>query len=117
MGNVVAQTSCTKPGSVSAAERAPPPKVSLASTTSTAQPARARYTAAASPLGPLPTTTASQFAKIVSLDGRDVLAHQRAVPLRAGPAPLLGSREPVQKEARPEEARRLVRERILTEQR
>ena len=46
------QTSCTKPGSVSSAERAPPPIVSLASSTSTERPARASAIAAASPFGP-----------------------------------------------------------------
>src|SRR5687767_10118441 len=53
------QTSCTKPGSVSSAERTPPPIVSAASCTSTSRPARASVIAAASPFGPEPTTTAS----------------------------------------------------------
>src|SRR2546421_7427859 len=53
------QTSCTKPGRVSSIEREPPPMVSLASRTSTERPARANVIAAASPLGPAPTTIAS----------------------------------------------------------
>src|SRR5205823_3959179 len=59
IGWTAEQTSWTNPGSVSAADRAPPPIVSFASTTSTARPRRARATAAASPFGPDPTTTAS----------------------------------------------------------
>src|SRR5947209_2664266 len=51
--------SWTKPGKVSAAERLPPPTVSRPSTRSTRCPAWARVIAAASPLGPAPTTTAS----------------------------------------------------------
>ena len=53
------QMSWTKPGSVSSAERDPPPIVSAASSTRTERPARARAMAAASPFGPAPTTTAS----------------------------------------------------------
>src|SRR6266550_2381101 len=53
------QTSCMKPGRVSSIEREPPPMVSLASRTSTDRPARANVIAAASPLGPAPTTIAS----------------------------------------------------------
>jgi hypothetical protein len=53
------QTSWRKPGSVSSAERVPPPKVSSASRTRTRLPARARVTAATRPFGPDPTTTAS----------------------------------------------------------
>src|SRR5687767_14459940 len=56
---MAAQTSCTKPGSVSSAERTPPPIVSSASCTSTSRPARASVIAAASPVGPEPMTTAS----------------------------------------------------------
>ena len=51
-------TSWRKPGRVSSAVRTPPPTVSAASRTRTSYPARARATAAASPLGPLPTTVA-----------------------------------------------------------
>src|SRR5205085_6725635 len=47
-----------RPGSVSWLLRAPPPSVSAASRTSTSTPSAARVRAAASPLGPLPTTTA-----------------------------------------------------------
>lgn len=64
------QTSCTKPGKVSAAERAPPPGSGCASRTSTLRPARARTIAAASPLGPAPTTTASYPAAIARLRGQ-----------------------------------------------
>jgi hypothetical protein len=53
------QTSCKKPGSVSSAERAPPPIVAFASQTKTEQPARASVIAAARPFGPEPTMTAS----------------------------------------------------------
>src|SRR5215813_12145936 len=53
------QISCTKPGNVRADERMPPPRVWCASITSTEHPARARVMAAARPLGPEPTTTAS----------------------------------------------------------
>src|SRR6266540_3755972 len=59
MGWIAEQTSCTKPGSVSSAERAPPPISSFASYTATEWPARAIWMAAARPLGPAPTTTAS----------------------------------------------------------
>src|SRR6516225_2027009 len=53
------QISWTKPGRVSSVERAPPPTVSLASSTRTDSLAWARRIAAASPFGPAPTTTAS----------------------------------------------------------
>src|SRR5262249_21542477 len=59
IGWTAEQRSCRKPGRVSAAERVPPPISSRASSTSTEQPARASWTAAARPLGPAPTTTAS----------------------------------------------------------
>src|SRR3712207_5692731 len=52
-------TSWTKPGNVSCAERVPPPTMASASSTSTERPFRANSTAAARPLGPEPTTTAS----------------------------------------------------------
>ena len=58
-GWIAEQTSWTKPGSVSSAERAPPPTVSAASMTRTESPACASAIAAASPFGPEPTTTAS----------------------------------------------------------
>src|SRR5438270_8393058 len=51
--------SCVKPGSVSASDRAPPPMVDSASRIPTDLPAPARTRAAANPLGPEPTTTAS----------------------------------------------------------
>src|SRR4051812_15476780 len=55
-----AQGSWTNPGSVSSAERTPPPTVCAASYTRTDRPARASSMAAASPLGPAPTTIASR---------------------------------------------------------
>ena len=58
-GCTAEQTSWTNPGRVSSAERVPPPTVSAPSTTSTERPAWARVMAAARPLGPAPTTTAS----------------------------------------------------------
>src|SRR5207248_10798856 len=57
-GWIAEQTSCTNPGSVSSAERIPPPIVSAASCTSTGTPASARVIAAASPFGPEPITNA-----------------------------------------------------------
>ena len=47
------------PGSVSSSVRQPPPGVDAPSKTSTESPARASVSAAASPFGPDPTTTAS----------------------------------------------------------
>src|SRR5215208_6802205 len=58
--------SWTKPGSVSSQERVPPPTVSSASSTATERPARASCTAAASPFGPAPTTTASYAPRSVT---------------------------------------------------
>ncbi len=58
-GCIAEQTSWTKPGRVSSAERIPPPTDSLASQTKTERPALARVIAAARPLGPDPTITAS----------------------------------------------------------
>ena len=58
-GWIAEQTSCTNPGSVSSSERVPPPTTGPASTTSTRQPAIASVAAATRPLGPAPTTTAS----------------------------------------------------------
>jgi hypothetical protein len=60
-GWIAEQTSWRKPGSVSSALRVPPPIASLASRTRTDRPAWASVTAAASPLGPAPRTTASSF--------------------------------------------------------
>src|SRR5213083_1886982 len=51
--------SCTNPGNVSSAERAPPRRVAFASQTSTEHPARASVIAAARPFGPDPTITPS----------------------------------------------------------
>src|SRR5207237_10608700 len=58
-GCTAEQTSCKKSGSVSSAERAPPPIVAFASRTNTDCPARAKVIAAARPFGPEPTTTVS----------------------------------------------------------
>src|SRR6185295_11362471 len=59
-GWMAEQTSWTKPGSVSSADRVPPPTVAAASTRRTERPARASVMAAARPLGPAPTTMASR---------------------------------------------------------
>src|SRR5690606_37351811 len=59
VGWTVEQTSWTNPGSVSAVDRVPPPTVDAASNTTVRRPARAIVTAAMSPFGPDPTTTAS----------------------------------------------------------
>ena len=59
-GCTAEQRSCVRPGaSPRSSVRAPPPSVDSASRTRTDSPALARTTAAASPLGPDPTTTAS----------------------------------------------------------
>ncbi len=55
----VEQTSWAYPGRVSSLVRQPPPGSAAPSMTSTASPALASVIAAASPLGPEPTTTAS----------------------------------------------------------
>jgi hypothetical protein len=56
----VEQTSCLNPGSVSSIVRSPPPNSGCASRTTTDRPACASVIAAARPLGPEPTTTASR---------------------------------------------------------
>ena len=53
------QMSCTNPGSVSSADRIPPPATASASTTRTCRPASASTIAAARPFGPDPITIAS----------------------------------------------------------
>src|SRR5580765_3286628 len=53
-----------KPGSVSSADRAPPPIVSFASNTTTLHPACASTIAALNPFGPEPITTASIMCRI-----------------------------------------------------
>ena len=59
-GWIAEQMSCRTPvNSGSGTVRAPPPNVGWASSTCTASPARAQMTAAANPLGPLPTTVTS----------------------------------------------------------
>src|ERR1035441_35224 len=57
------------PGRVSSRVRVPPPISSLPSMTITRQPARASVTAAARPLGPDPTITASKSVLMVMLSG------------------------------------------------
>ena len=57
-GCTAEQTSCTNPGRVSSAERAPPPMVGCASNTVVRNPAFARTMAAVRPLGPEPITHA-----------------------------------------------------------
>jgi hypothetical protein len=52
------QWSCSTPGRMASLERAPPPISSAAYRTVTCTPSFARATAAASPFGPLPTTSA-----------------------------------------------------------
>src|SRR4051794_26327319 len=59
IGCTVEHTSWWKPGRISSSVRMPPPGRSPASTTRTRRPAAASRRAAASPLGPAPTTTAS----------------------------------------------------------
>ena len=58
-GWIAEHTSCTKPGRVSEADRAPPPGVEAASSTRTDRPGRASVIAAASPFGHDPMTIAS----------------------------------------------------------
>src|SRR5262245_39868790 len=67
------QMSCRNPGRVSSLDLVPPPMVWAASRTRTRRPLRARATAAASPFGPDPTTTASY----------DPLLMRRSVKVRA----------------------------------
>src|ERR1700682_2977326 len=57
------------PGSVTGSVRVPPPMVDSASSTRTDLPAPARTMAAASPLGPAPTTTASTWLSAKIDDG------------------------------------------------
>src|SRR5438270_7999125 len=68
-GWIAEHTSWMKPGSVRGAEREPPPIVSPASSTRTDLPARAISIAAASPLGPAPTTTASYAGPLIAGSG------------------------------------------------
>src|SRR5690349_18245832 len=58
-GCTAEHTSCWNPGSVSPADRTPPPIDDAASNTRTESPARAATTAATRPFGPLPTTETS----------------------------------------------------------
>ena len=66
VATTVAHGSWTKPGNVDASDRRPPPAVGAASRTRTRNPARASVMAAASPLGPEPTTIASRPASRIS---------------------------------------------------
>ena len=54
------QTSCKKPGKVNSAVLKPPPMVSFPSINKTDKPDCCKVIAAAKPLGPDPTTTASK---------------------------------------------------------
>ena len=73
IGCTAEQTSCTNPGSVNSAERAPPPISSAASNTTTDLPARARVIAAASPFGPEPITTASYSSRLATRRAYDAM--------------------------------------------
>jgi hypothetical protein len=73
--------SWTKPGSVTSAERVPPPTVSSASSTATERPPLASSTAAARPFGPAPTTTASYAPRSVTRPGV-VAGRASSAPLR-----------------------------------
>src|SRR5690242_13239028 len=59
IGCTAEQMSWKCPGCISSLVRVPPPMLGPASKSSTDNPARAITTAAASPLGPAPTTTTS----------------------------------------------------------
>src|SRR6266511_3857038 len=64
----VEQTSWRKPGSSSSSVRRPPPWTASRSRTSTDMPASASVIAAARPLGPEPTTTASYRSAPMALE-------------------------------------------------
>src|SRR5690242_17220678 len=66
------------PGRVSSAERVPPPTSSAASYMRTDRPARASSIAAASPLGPAPTTIASSLLMASPGPGRRTSAGRAA---------------------------------------
>src|SRR6266567_9453174 len=68
------------PGSVSSADRAPPPTVSRASKTQTDQPARAISMAAAKPFGPEPTTTASNSISVFYMPLLSFRPQRRVLP-------------------------------------
>src|SRR5947208_12524976 len=90
---------------------------------STEWPSRASSIAAARPFGPPPTTMASMRPGIrgvsvrgLDADGPQELAHRRPDPPDAR-GPSLGPRgEAVAEDARPDPARRAVRERVRAEQ-
>ena len=98
-GCAVEQMSCRNPGSVTSSVRNPPPGWDAASRTSTRQPTCARATAANSPFGPDPTTTASTscpmgphlrgrpYADALGCDPVDIgrwLTHPRRTDVRSG---------------------------------
>src|SRR5580692_10717025 len=72
-GCTAEQTSCQNPGSVSSSVLQPPPGVAAPSMTCTDRPALAMVSAAASPFGPEPTTTASTPSELkdLALRGHD----------------------------------------------
>ncbi len=77
IGCAAEQTSWRNPGSVSSSVRQPPPILWAASSTRTDSPAAARTTAAARPLGPAPTTSASVRSELTGPAHPDACAHQR----------------------------------------
>ena len=85
IGWTAEQTSWTKPGSVSSAERVPPPISSSASRTSTSRPFRASSIAAARPFGPEPITIASGVARagVIEPGVADVMSSIASAPHRA----------------------------------
>ena len=81
MGWMAEQTSCLKPSRVSSAVRAPPPIVFADSMTATLSPASVKVMAAHNPLGPLPTTTASNSLTLRSYAlGAEERFHLQAMP-------------------------------------
>ena len=85
------QWSCSRPGRMASLERAPPPISSAASSTVTCTPSRARATAAASPLGPPPTT----IAVLMTVFPSRHRARALAAPLAAAGPGHLGRDRPV----------------------
>ena len=66
-------------GNIFSALLAPPPIVDAASITVTWKPARASFAAAASPLGPLPTTMAVDTERFTFISARRCPGEQRLV--------------------------------------
>src|SRR5438445_7812999 len=109
-------TSWTKPGSVNSADRIPPPIVGDASKTATERPDWARVIAAASPLGPVPTTTASYRSAISERHRRKVLANGLPHPPGSGLPPFPPRGVTVSVQARANRRRRAIRERVVSQQ-